>query len=141
VGADASDDAVPRAADVVAEKTHGSDNTSVPATEARPSTPTPEPRARVLITPYPPPEPDEGFIDRLVILAPVLAGLRLLEAYREHVHPPPFRLLGLSLEHCGWELHPTHTWHDIANFIDQERVRLLNFEIRPFLALAIALPA
>ncbi len=68
--------------------------------------------------------PNRSVVDRLAISAPVLAGRRLLEAYREHLKPPAFRFLGLSFKGSGWQLHPAHTSQDSAHFINHECVRV-----------------
>ncbi len=71
-----------------------------------------------------PPEPDSSFCDRLIVLAPVLVGIRLLETWGKRVGRRPRRLQELAFDRCNWSLHPTLSWADVVGVIERERVRL-----------------
>ncbi len=90
--------------------------------EDRPATPKPESGHDVPEPVSLPIGPDEGFVDRLVVFSPVMIALRLMETYGEFVKPTPYRLENLSLERCGWRLHPTHSLQAIVRFLERETV-------------------
>jgi hypothetical protein len=69
--------------------------------------------------------PGLELVTRLVIVADILVGIRLIETYRSYVDAAaiPRRLRDIFFELAEYTLHPPLTWDDVAAGIMAEQVR------------------